>query len=340
MKTALITGVLGQDGAYLAEHLLGLGYRVVGTVRRPIMPSQFQSLAMQLLLDGKVEFVYADMRDELSVRTAIRKSWPDEIYNLAGQVYVPLSWEMPAETLDVNCGGLSRILKTVEQVKKDTKVYQASSSEMFGNHEGECDEKTVMAPSSPYGISKLAAHRLVGVYRDRGLFVVGGILFNHESPRRGPEMVTRKIAKKVAEWATGSEEKLYLGNLDSRRDWGFAGEYVKAMHLMLQQEKPDDYVVGTGISHSVGELVRQACLSAGVSDKFMLEHMETDDRMKRTQEIHSMRANNAKIKEILGWEPQMKFEELVNVMVTAELFNLKNSVKNMGEVADESLADA
>lgn len=330
MKTALITGCLGQDGTYLTEHLIGLGYRVFGTIRRsPNSAQTFEKSgwATSALQSGKVEFLYCDVRDELSIRTAIKKSWPDEIYNLAGQVYVPLSWESPAETLDVNTGGLARILKIVEHVKSDTRVYQASSSEMFGNHEGACTDETPMNPTSPYGVSKYAAHRLVGLYRERGLYVVAGILFNHESPRRGHEMVTKKIAKHVAEWSLGSKTHLFLGNTDSRRDWGFAGEYIKAMQLMLQPSSPTDYVVGTGESHSVLDFLEACCVELGIAKDFMIEHTKYDQRFVRTQEIFSMRANNQKIRELLGWEPQVGFRELVKVMVQSEFAKLKEKAE-------------
>lgn len=329
MKTALITGILGQDGTYLTEHLLGLGYRVFGIVRKAPFSSPFASRwMMKQLWKDRVTFLSGDMRDEASLRTAIRKSWPDEIYNLAGQVYVPLSWEMPEHTFDVNVGGLSRLLKIVEHEKKDTRVYQASSSEMYGNHEGACDDTTPMAPTSPYGISKYAAHRLVGVYRSRGLYVVAGILFNHESPRRGHEMVTRKIARHVAEWSQGSKKPLQLGNTDSCRDWGFAGEYVKAMHKMLQQDKPDDYVVGTGQSHSVADFLFTAAACAGVPAEFVRDNVQRDARLVRVQEIYDMRANNEKIRRVLGWEPEVGFTELVDMMVKAEIEAIKNDAIN------------
>ncbi len=326
MKTALVTGSLGQDGTYLTEHLLELGYKVFCGIRRD--PRSAQTIekatwAQKIMETGNVEFVYLDMRDELSIRTAIRKSWPDEIYNLAGQVYVPLSWEMPEETFDVNTGGLARILKVVEYLKKDTKVYQASSSEMFGNQEGACTVETQMRPTSPYGVSKFAAHKLVSLYRDKGIFAVGGILFNHESPRRGHEMVTRKIAKHVAAWATGSSHNLYMGHLNSRRDWGFAGEYVKAMHLMLQREVPMDYVVGTGESHSVADFLEAARIEMGLSKDFVDAHTCLDERFVRTQEIFDMRADNTELLQELFWVPQVKFTGLVSLMVRAEYEKLK-----------------
>jgi GDPmannose 4,6-dehydratase len=307
MKVALITGAFGQDGSYLTEHLLGLGYRVFKGTRR--------------VLDTPDEMaVYCDVRDELSIRSAIKKAWPDEIYNLAGQVYVPISWEQPAETFDVNTSGLARILKVVEQVKKDTKVYQASSSEMFGNHEGTCNDQTPMNPTSPYGVSKYAAHRLVSLYRSKGLYVVAGILFNHESPRRGHEMVTRKIAHQCAQWAHGSKDMLSLGNMDSRRDWGFAGEYVKAMQLMLQPEIATDYVLGTGESHSVADFLDAARIEMGLDEDFVKGHTITDTRLTRTQEIYNMRADNTKARVCLGWESEIGFRELVRLM-TWEEFN-------------------
>jgi GDPmannose 4,6-dehydratase len=322
MRTALITGSNGQDGSYLTEHLLESGYRVFCGTRR---------FGWQTWNEKKrnpnIEYVFCDVRDEVALASAIKKAWPDEIYNFAGQVYVPISWEQPAGTFDINTSGLARILKALEQTKKDTKVYQASSSEMFGNHEGACTDETPMSPTSPYGVSKLAAHRLVGLYRDRGLFVVGGILFNHESPRRGHEMVTRKIVRRCAEWALGSKENLFLGNMLSRRDWGFAGEYVKAMHLMLQNDKARDYVIGTGESHTVAEFLDVARVEMGIDKSFAEEHTTCDPRLSRTQEIYDMRADNSKAQKYLGWGPHTNFRELVRLMVWAEFNNLKDMVK-------------
>src|ERR1700688_1045025 len=250
MKRALITGISGQDGSYLAEYLLQLGYQVFGIVRRG--PGTMRWLAD---IQDRVELLYGDLRDTESLEVAFHKSWPDEVYNLAGQVFVPTSWECPAETFDINVGGLARLLSIVEPQKPDTRVYQASSSEMYGNVADFCGENTRFQPNSPYGVSKMAAHRLAEIYRARGVYSVGGILFNHESPRRGPEMVTRKITRAAAGWAAGDKTKLKLGNLEARRDWGYAGDYVKAMHAMLQQSAPKDYVIGTGESHSVAEFV-------------------------------------------------------------------------------------
>jgi len=311
MKHALITGALGQDGQYLSELLLEKGYRVFGLVRR----------MGHCAVDG-VEYIYGDLRDELSLRTAIRKSWPDEIYNLGGQVYVPVSWEAPADTFDVNVGGLLRILKIVEQIKRETRVYQASSSEMFGNHSGVLNELSPLSPVSPYGEAKAAAHRIAARYRERGLFVVGGILFNHESPRRGHEMVTRKIACHVAGWAVGDKSMLLLGNMDSKRDWGFAGDYVRAMHLMLQQSEPEDFVIGTGVSHSVRDFLFTACRVAGIDAEFAVNHVQQDVRLKRDAEIYDLRANAKHAKLFMGWEPKVNFQELVELMVNSEISRL------------------
>src|ERR1035441_1986480 len=250
MKKALVTGISGQDGSYLAEYLLELGYSVYGMVRRETGTMRWLSP-----IQDKIEVLYGDMRDTASLEVAFAKASPDEVYNLAGQVFVPTSWQIPAATFDINVGGLARLLNIIERQKPDTRIYQASSSEMYGNLNGLRNEQTALAPTSPYGVSKTAAHRLCGVYRERGIFAVGGILFNHESPRRGPEMVTRKITLAAADWAQGKKSKLKLGNMQARRDWGFAGDYVRAMHAMLQQEKPNDYVIATGESHSVYEFV-------------------------------------------------------------------------------------
>jgi len=313
MKHALITGSLGQDGYFLSEFLCKKGYRVFGMTR--------QAPRTDLPIES-VEYIHGDLRDEVSLEVAIRKSWPDEIYNLGGQTFVPTSWEYSAETFDVNTGGIARILKIVEQEKPDTKVYQASSSEMFGNYDGACNEDTLFSPMSPYGASKVAAHQLCALYRSRGLFVVSGILFNHESERRGGEMVTRKIARHVAQWARGSLRPLRLGNMDTRRDWGFSGDYVRAMWMMLQQEKPENFVIGTGESYSVREFVEHACLHAGVK----CGEIEIDKRMQRTQEIFNLRADPRKAYRVLGWRPDLTFEGLVGRMVSAELRRLGKAV--------------
>ena len=319
MKTALITGISGQDGSYLAEHLLEQEYKVWGLVRREATSLRWLQPALH-----RIEFVFGDLRDAESLAVAFQKAWPDEVYNLAAQVFVPTSWEYPAETFDINVGGLARLLQIIERQKPDTRVYQASSSEMFGNHDGLCNEETLLRPTSPYGTSKMAAHRLAEVYRGRGLFVVGGILFNHESPRRGPEMVTRKITRAAAHWIRGDRTKLKLGNLEARRDWGFAGDYVKAMHAMLQQPTPQDYVVGTGVSHSVAEFVyqvlvelRRLCRSKE-APKSVEEWVEMDPQLVRRGEIHDLRADTTHARKVLGWQPKVDFEGLVRMMVEAD----------------------
>ena len=326
MKRALITGISGQDGSYLAEYLLDLGYEVWGLVRRgPECVRWLEPVA------HRIEFVYGDLRDEASLAVAFQKAWPDELYNLAGQVFVPTSWEHPAETFDINASGLARLLQIVERQKPDTRVYQASTSEMFGNTDGARSEQTPFRPMSPYGVSKMAAHRLVEVYRNRGLFVAGGILFNHESPRRGPEMVTRKITRAAARWALGDRAKLQLGNLQARRDWGFAGDYVKAMHAMLQSDSPRDYVIGTGISHSVEDFVRlvleELHALPEVSDVPTVDDwVEVDSRFLRTGEIHNLRADATLARTELGWEPAVDFRQLVRMMVRADLASAKEAV--------------
>jgi GDPmannose 4,6-dehydratase len=320
MKRALITGICGQDGSYLAEHLVDLGYQVYGLVRRE--PGSLRWLQPVL---PRIELVYGDMRDHASLEVAFQKSWPDEVYNLAGQVFVPTSWQIPEETFDINVGGLTRLLRIVESRKPDTRVYQASSSEMFGNFDGLCDERTPLAPTSPYGVSKTAAHRLVDVYRARGIFAVSGILFNHESPRRGPEMVTRKITRAAAGWANGDKSKLRLGNLQARRDWGFAGDYVRAMHAMLQQPAPRDYVVATGQSHSVAEFLTAVLaelngLARPEDATGLLDHyVEVDPRLLRTGEIHDLRGDASLARSTLGWRPSVDFRALVRMMVAADV---------------------
>jgi GDPmannose 4,6-dehydratase len=319
MKKAIITGISGQDGSYLAEYLLELGYKVYGLVRR-------ESATMRWLthVQDRVEILYGDMRDAVSLEVAFAKADPDEVYNLAGQVFVPTSWELPSETFDINVGGLARMLNIVERLKPDTRVYQASSSEMYGNLNGLRNEDTIMAATSPYGVSKTAAHRLCDVYRARGIYAVGGILFNHESPRRGPEMVTRKITLAAADWAQGKKNKVRLGNMQARRDWGFAGDYVRAMHAMLQQEKPTDYVIATGESHSVYDFVVEVlrCLDLtpegnNVAD-VVTDYVEVDPKLFRTGEIHDLRGDATRARRLLQWQPAVDFKGLVRMMVESD----------------------
>jgi len=319
MKKALITGISGQDGSYLSEYLLELGYSVYGLVRR-----ECGTMRWLHNVQDRIELLYGDMRDTVSLEVAFAKATPDEVYNLAGQVFVPTSWHIPAETFDINVGGLARLLNIVERLKPDTRVYQASSSEMYGNLNGLRNEETPLAPTSPYGVSKTAAHRLCEVYRARGVFVVGGILFNHESPRRGPEMVTRKITLASADWKHGKKNKVKLGNMQARRDWGFAGDYVRAMHAMLQQAEPADYVIATGHSHSVYEFVvevlRHLDLVPEGADvaSVVNEYVEVDPKLFRTGEIHDLRGDAGLARQRLNWRPEVDFRSLVGMMVDAD----------------------
>jgi len=319
MKKALITGISGQDGSYLAEYLVELGYKVYGLVRRETSTMRW----LQNVSD-RIEVLYGDMRDTVSLEVAFAKATPDEVYNLAGQVFVPTSWHLPAETFDINVGGLARLLNIIERLRPETRIYQASSSEMYGNQDGLRNEQTGLAPTSPYGVSKTAAHKLCEVYRARGIFAVGGILFNHESPRRGPEMVTRKITLAAADWAKGKKNKLKLGNMDARRDWGFAGDYVRAMHAMLQQKEPVDYVIATGVSHSVFEFVEEVLRSLDLVPpgadvtKVVSEYVEVDSKLFRTGEIHDLRGDAALARQRLNWKPEVDFRGLVRLMVEAD----------------------
>lgn len=322
MKRALITGVGGQDGSYLAEYLVELGYEVHGTLR--ILDPYVEYLSA---VRGRVSFHSADLRDATSLEKVIRRVHPDEVYNLAGQVFVPTSWTQPAETFDANVGGLARILSIVEKVCPDARVYQASTSEMYGNVLGlgardtiKLDERSEMHPVSPYGVSKYAAHKLVDVYRQKGLYVVSGILFNHEGPRRGSEMVTRKITKHVARWAAGEWSDLRLGNPQARRDWGFAGDYVRAMQAMLQPPSPEDYVIGTGVAHSVEEFLFEATHAAGLADKPWTKHVINNAKeFSRPTELHCLVADYTKANKVLGWEPRTPFRKLVTMMVQHDM---------------------
>lgn len=315
MKRALITGVSGQDGTYLSQYLIGLGYEVFGLVHRT--PCR---------VPGVIP-LYGDVRDMLSLETAIQRSNPDEVYNLAGQTFVPVGWKEPNETFNINTGGLLNVMNVVLRTKSKARVYQASSSEMFGEVDGPCDENTPMNPASPYGVSKVASHYLVNVYRQKGLFVVSGILFNHESSYRGPEMVTRKITRHVARWACeGNTDPLVLGNLKNCRDWGFSGDYVRAMHAMLQMDAPEDFVIGMGEAHTVGQFVQEA-IHAGelafFSKTLVPFDVQTSLEFTRVGEIKRMLACTDKAKEKLNWKPEVSFPQLVNSMVLADIKRLE-----------------
>ncbi len=317
-KTALITGILGQDGPYLAKFLLKKGYKVYGMVRRYSNPN-FDNLDY-LQITNKVEYVDGDMTDESSLNQLIRTLRPDEVYNLAAQSFVGDSWIMAKLTTEVNALGVLYLLNAIKLFSPTTKFYQASTSEMFGlQHSGGYqDEKTPFHPRSPYGISKVYAYWMTVNFRESyGLFACNGILFNHESPIRGLQFVTRKITDGVAKIKYGLTKELRLGNLEARRDWGFAGDYVEAMYLMLNQDKPDDYVVGTGENHSVKEFVDLAFKIAGISN--WRKYVISDPQFKRPAEVPVLRAKIDKVKTKLGWKPKVSFEKLVAMMVSADL---------------------
>ncbi|MGE0359252.1 MAG: GDP-mannose 4,6-dehydratase [Vicinamibacterales bacterium] len=313
-KTALITGITGQDGSYLAELLLSKGYRVVGAIRRLSAPNQWR---IQHLLD-QIELRPADLLDQLSLIRAIEDVEPDEIYNLAAMSFVPASWDQPLLTGEFNSQGVTRFLEAVRMVNPKIRFYQASSSEMFGKvREVPQTELTPFYPRSPYGVSKVFAHYITVNYRESyDLFAVSGILFNHESPRRGLEFVTRKVTDGVARIKVGHTDSLHLGNLDAQRDWGFAGDYVRAMWLMLQQDTADDYVVATGESHSVQRLVELAFKHAGLDWR---EHVKFDQRFMRPAEVDHLIGNPAKARRVLGWQPEVGFEQLIGMMVDADI---------------------
>lgn len=322
MKRALITGIAGQDGSYLAEFLLARGYQIFGLLRSEV--SAAENLKN---VTGKIQLLYGDLTDQLSLLAAVKKSEPDEIYNLAGQPFIPNSWLAPVETIHANIGGVARLLDIIERTDRRIKFYQASSSEMFGNHRGPCNEETPFAPTSPYGVSKLAAHHLCRVYREKGLFAVGGILFNHESPRRGPEMVTRKITQHVASWMAGGNEPLRLGRVDVCRDWGYAGDYVEAMHLMLQQENPRDYVIGTGESRTVREFLHCALEAASIPHKSVAHLIGHDEVFVRENEIYALRADPSQARRDLEWQPPTSFPQLVKMMVDGDFAVLSKSME-------------
>src|SRR5215470_606045 len=316
-KRAIITGITGQDGSYLAELLLSKGYEVVGATRRASAPNFWR---IQHLLD-RVTLKAADLLDQLSIIRLVDEVRPQEFYNLAAMSFVPASWDQPMLTGEFNAQGVTRVLETIRQVDPSIRVYQASSSEMFGKvREVPQNELTPFYPRSPYGVSKVFAHYITVNYRESyDLFACSGILFNHESPRRGLEFVTRKITEGVARIKLGLANELRLGNLQAKRDWGFAGDYVRAMWLMLQQEEADDYVVGTGETHSVEEFVRIAFGRAGLDWR---QHVVVDPKFYRPAEVDLLLADPSKARQCLGWQPQVGFEQLVTMMVDADLARL------------------
>jgi len=317
-KSALITGILGQDGPYLADFLLRKGYKVYGLIRRYSNPN-FSNLDY-LNVTNKVDYVEGDMNDEASLLNLIRGLHPDEVYNLAAQSFVKASFEQAKLTTEVNSLGPLYLLNAIKFFSPTTKFYQASTSEMFGlqHTNGYQDEKTPFHPRSPYGVSKVYAYWITVNYRESyGLFTCNGILFNHESPIRGIQFVTRKITDGVAKIKLGLVKELRLGNLEAKRDWGFAGDYVEAMYLMMQQKNPDDYVIGTGESHSVREFVEIAFKSIGIAD--WKKYVVIDPQFKRPAEVPNLKAKADKARKNLGWKPKVEFDELVEIMVKADL---------------------
>src|SRR5215472_8678709 len=317
---ALITGVTGQDGSYLAELLLEKNYQVYGMVRN-IRREAHPRLAA---VNGRVQFVEADLTDQSSLDRMMQQVQPDEIYNLAGQTFVPVSWSQPLLTMEITGMGVLRLLEAMRRHSLKTKFLQASSSEIFGRAESaQQDENTRMQPSNPYGAAKLFAHHVVVNYRESyGMFACSCISFNHESPRRGVEFVTRKVAQQVARIKLGQADKLKMGNLEGRRDWGFAGDYVRAMWMMLQQPQPEDFVVATGVTHSVRDLLEVAFSYAGLDWE---KHVEIDPELVRPAEPDPLCGDAGKAERLLGWRPSVSFRQLVEMMVQAELTALSPS---------------
>jgi GDPmannose 4,6-dehydratase len=316
-KRAIITGITGQDGSYLTELLLEKGYDVFGLVRRSSTPNLWR---IQHLLD-RITLKPADLLDQLSLIRAIDEVRPHELYNLAAMSFVPASWDQPMLTGEYNAQGVTRILDAVRQVDPSIRFYQASSSEMFGKvREMPQRETTPFYPRSPYGVSKVFAHYITVNYRESyNLFAVSGMLFNHESPRRGLEFVTRKVTDGVARIKLGLAQSLPIGNLDAHRDWGFAGDYVRAMWLMLQQEKPDDFVIATGVSHSVRDLIEIAFGHVGLDWK---KHVRVDPALLRPAEVDHLLGDATKARSVLGWTPSVDFKKLIEMMVDADLQRL------------------
>ncbi len=322
MPRALITGITGQDGSYLAEFLLEKGYEVIGMVRRT---STVNFSRIQHIQD-KITLVSGDLLDQGSLIAILRDYQPDEVYNLAAQSFVPTSWEQPVFTGEVTALGVTRMLEAIRTADPSIRFYQASSSEMFGKvREVPQNELTPFYPRSPYGVAKVYGHWITVNYRESfGIYAVSGILFNHESPRRGLEFVTRKVSYGVAKIKLGLAKELRLGNLEARRDWGFAGDYVRAMWLMLQQPAPDDYVVGTGQTHSVRELCEIAFAHVGLDWR---DYVVQDPRYMRPAEVDLLVADPSKARRVLGWEPTVSFEGLVKMMVDADLKLLQEEME-------------
>jgi GDPmannose 4,6-dehydratase len=324
-RTVLITGITGQDGALLAEFLLAQGYEVHGMVRRS-STENFERLGH---VRDRVVLHQADLLDQLSIITLLQEVRPRELYNLAAQSFVPTSWRQPLLTGEFTALGVTRILEAIRLVDPTIRFYQASTSEMFGKVQEEPqNEQTPFWPRSPYGAAKVYGHWITVNYRESyDIFACSGILFNHESPLRGMEFVSRKISDGVARIKLGLQDKLVLGNLDAMRDWGYAGDYVKAMWLMLQQDQPDDFVIATGVKHSVRDLAALAFRHVGLN---WCDHVQIDPELLRPAEINTLRGDASKAQRVLGWKPTVAFEELVCMMVDADLARLRREIRNAG----------
>jgi GDPmannose 4,6-dehydratase len=319
---ALITGITGQDGSYLAELLLEKGYEVFGMVRR----SSTENFDRINHLRDKIQLRQAALLDQLSMIRLIEECRPDEIYNLAAQSFVPTSWDQPMLTGEFNALGVTKILEAIRLVDKKIKFYQASSSEMFGKvQEVPQNEKTPFYPRSPYGVAKVYAHWITVNYRESyRIFAVSGILFNHESPRRGLEFVSRKITDHAARIKLGLAKKLFLGNLDAKRDWGYAGDYVRAMWLMLQQKEPEDFVIATGKNHTVRQLAEIAFDHVGLDYR---KHVEVDPRFVRPAEVDVLLGDSSQAQKKLGWKPEVSFEQLIQMMMDADLERVQRETR-------------
>jgi GDPmannose 4,6-dehydratase len=327
-KRAVITGITGQDGSYLAEFLLQKGYEVFGVVRR----SSIDTCDRITHLLDQIRFLQADLLDQSSLISALKEAQPQEVYNLAAQSFVPTSWNQPVLTGEFTALGVTRMLEAIRAVDPSIRFYQASSSEMFGKPiETPQRETTPFHPRSPYGVAKVYGHYIAVNYRESyGLFACSGMLFNHESPRRGVEFVTRKITQGVAQIKLGRARHLPLGNLSAERDWGFAGDYVQAMWLMLQQDGADDYVIGTGVAHSVNDFVHAAFRTVGLHAE---EFVKVDSALFRPAEVDHLRADASKARKQLGWKPQVSMEGLVDMMVEHDLYRIKNGMSAYAAVA-------
>ena len=326
--TALVTGITGQDGSYLAELLLEKGYRVHGMFRR----SSTETFERVQHLEGKIELHPGDLLDQQSLVSLLEQVEPTEVYNLAAQSFVPTSWQQPQLTGEVTGLGVTRMLDAIRLVNPKIRFYQASSSEMFGKvHETPQRETTPFHPRSPYGVAKVYGHYITVNYRESyGMYACSGILFNHESPRRGLEFVTRKITHGVAKIKLGLAKELRLGNLHARRDWGFAGDYVRAMWLMLQQREADDYVIGTGETHSVEDFVNIAFSHVGLNWR---DHVVIDPKCHRPAEVDLLLSDPAKARRVLGWKPEVGFQQLVAMMVAADLAALSRDLAPTKRIA-------